>query len=509
MPPSYCDGRDFCVLIRLLVLENGSNIRGSVLQFKFSHSRREKCFVQMTRVVSNKGERAYRPCVCCFLWCSEKAYFLYFGLMMSLLAGVAHAQEVLLSEGRTLNEIRASIPNITTVELKAELDNNPNLYIIDVRTVRETNILGGFIKAKRSMIIPRGWLEFRISDAVKDKNSPIVVYCGTNQRSPLALLTLKRMGYTNVHNYAEGFPAWEKAGYPITTRDAAYDSFLYSKPQKVMDGVYSAIGETSPSTYENSGHNNNLSFVVTREGVVVFNAGGSWLLAKALHDEIGKVTDQPVKFLVLENGQGHAALGASYWREQGVHIIAHEDAAHELKEHGAAILTSAKRRLGDKFYGTYLVEPDETFAKKRSIELGGIHMEALNLGPAHSPGDIMLWLPQKKLVISGDTAFHERLLPVFEDTQTSEWIKTWDSFEALGAEIVIPGHGRPTNMVEVTKYTKEYLVYMRNEIGAIIENGGELVDAYKVDQSAYEHLDTFEFLAMRNAARIFQAMEFE
>ena len=435
--------------------------------------------------------------------------FPYLGLVMFMMGNVTYAQDVLLPEGRSLDEIRASVPNITTTELKAELDNNPDLHIIDVRTVRETNILGGFIKAKRSVIIPRGWLEFRIGDQVEDKNAPIVVYCGTNQRSPLALLTLKRLGYTNVRNYAEGFPAWKKAGYPITTRDAAPDSFLYSKAVKVTGGVYSAIGETSPSTYENSGHNNNLSFVVTSEGVVVFNAGGSWLLAKSLHDEIRKVTDLPVKYLVLENGQGHAALGASYWKELGVHIIAHKDAAHEFKERGAAIFDSAKRRLGDKFYGTRLVEPDETFTETRIIELGGVRMELLNLGPAHSPGDIMLWIPEKKLVISGDLAFHERLLPVFEDTQTGEWIKTWDKFEALGAEIVIPGHGGPTNMTEVTQYTKDYLVYMRNEIGAIIEDGGQLVDAYKVDQSAYEHLDTFEFLALRNAARIFQAMEFE
>ena len=170
--------------------------------------------------------------------------FPYLALVMFMLGNVTYAQDVLLPEGRSLDEIRASVPNITTTELKAELDNNPDLHLIDVRTVRETNILGGFIKAKRSVIIPRGWLEFRIGDQVEDKNAPIVVYCGTNQRSPLALLTLKRLGYTNVRNYAEGFPAWKKAGYPITTRDAAPDSFLYSKAVKVTGGVYSAIGET-------------------------------------------------------------------------------------------------------------------------------------------------------------------------------------------------------------------------------------------------------------------------
>lgn len=408
-----------------------------------------------------------------------------------------------------LDEIRASIPNIDTATLKAELEKNENLYLIDVRTVRETNIVGGFIKGKRSMIIPRGWLEFRVEAAIEDKDAPIVVYCGTNRRSPLALLTLKRMGYTNVRNYSQGYPAWVKAGLPITTRDAAPGSFLYSKPVKVSERVWSAIGETSPSTYQNSGHNNNLSFIIGDDAVMVFNGGGSFLLAHALHDEIKKITDKPVKYLVYENGQGHASLGGSYWKQQGVEIIAHEDAKHEIHERKKRILDSARQRLKDKFFGTEMIEPDVTFTDKKVLDLGGVKVELLKLGPAHSPGDIMAWLPSEKLVIAGDLAFHQRLLPVFEDTQTGEWIKTWDKFEALAAKIVIPGHGDPTNMAEVTKYTKGYLSYMRGKIAKIIENGGELGDAYKIDQSAYEHLDTYEFLALRNAARIFQAMEFE
>lgn len=414
-----------------------------------------------------------------------------------------------LSAAPDLEKIRASIANIDTATLKAELAKNENLILIDVRTVRETNIVGGFIKGKRSMVIPRGWLEFRVEDAVKDKNTPIVVYCGTNRRSPLAAQTLIRMGYTNVRNYSDGYPGWLKAGLPITTRDAAPNSFLYSKPIKVADRVWSAIGETSPSTYQNSGHNNNLSFVIGDDAVMVFNGGGSFLLAHALHDEIKKITDKPVKYLVYENGQGHASLGGSYWKQLGVQIIAHEDALHEIKERKKRILTSARNILKDKFFGTVMIEPDVTFTDKKVLDLGGVKVTLQTLGPAHSPGDIMAWIAEEKLVIAGDLAFHQRMLPVFEDTQTGEWIKTWVKFEALGAQIVIPGHGAPTDMATVTKTTRGYLAYMRGEIGKIIENGGELGDAYKVDQSAYEHLDTYEFLALRNAARIFQAMEFE
>ena len=299
------------------------------------------------------------------------------------------------------------------------------------------------------------------------------------------------------------------SGEALYNSDKAPDSMLYDKPRKVVDGVWSAIGATAPRTYENSGHNNNLSFVITSDGVLVVNAGDNYLLAKALHDEIKKITDQPVKYVVLENGQGHAMLGSGYWQARGVPVIAHEDAAREIEENAFAILDTMRQQAKEKAEGTAVVMPDKTFKDKMVIEMGGERIELLNLGPAHSPGDIMVWLPQKRLVISGDMAFHQRLLPIFEQTDTAAWIKTWDKFAALGAEIVIPGHGEPTDMAEVTRYTKDYLVALRKKVAAVIENGGSLNDAYDVDQSAYAHLPTFEFLAKRNAGRVFQKIEFE
>jgi glyoxylase-like metal-dependent hydrolase (beta-lactamase superfamily II) len=304
------------------------------------------------------------------------------------------------------------------------------------------------------------------------------------------------------------------AGEPLTgealyNSDKAPDSMLYDLPREVVPGVWSAIGATAPGTYANSGHNNNLSFVVTDAGVLVVNAGDNYLLAKALHEEIRKITDQPVKYVVLENGQGHAMLGASYWQERGVPVIAHADAAHEIEQQSFALLETMQGRARDRAAGTRVVLPDETFTDEKIIELGGERIELLYLGPAHSPGDIVVWLPDRKLVISGDMAFHQRMLPLFEHTDSKAWIETWDAFEALGAEVVIPGHGEPTDMATVRKYTRDYLVYLREKIGALIENGGTLQQAYEIDQSPYMHLPTAEFLAKRNAGQVFQSMEFE
>ena len=203
-------------------------------------------------------------------------------------------------------------------------------------------------------------------------------------------------------------------------------------------------------------------------------------------------------------------LGNSYWTDQGVKTVAHVDAAEVFEESSAQSLRGAQSRLLERADGTRAVLPDETFEKVYRIEFGDLEIEVLHLGPSHSPGDIVVWMPEQSLVIAGDIAFHERLLPIFEDTITIDWLETWeDEFEPLQATYVSPGHGHPTNMAQVRRYTRDYLVYLRQKIGTHLEDGGNLAGAYYVDQSPFAHLDTFNELATRNAGRVFEQMEFE
>jgi glyoxylase-like metal-dependent hydrolase (beta-lactamase superfamily II) len=199
---------------------------------------------------------------------------------------------------------------------------------------------------------------------------------------------------------------------------------LYNKPVEVIPGVWSAIGATAPPTYENAGHNNNLSFIVTGEGVVVVNSGASYALAEALHAEIRNVTEEPVRLVLTENGQGHAMLGNGYWVDQGVPVIAHMDAAEEFADQGGGDLAAAQRVTGDQAARTRVEPPTETFEEDYIVEMGDFRIEARHHGPAHSPGDVVVWLPRQNLVISGDMAFHERMLPIFENTITADWLET-------------------------------------------------------------------------------------
>ncbi|TKZ21758.1 MBL fold metallo-hydrolase [Shimia litoralis] len=287
-------------------------------------------------------------------------------------------------------------------------------------------------------------------------------------------------------------------------------SELYSKPVEVIPHVFSAIGATAPPTYENSGHNNNLSFVVTSEGVVVVNGGASVRLAKALHDEIKQITDQPVVLVVNENGQGHAMLGNAYWMDQGVDILAHVDAIEAFTSEADFILQGMERYNRDKAEGTRTVVPNLSFTDTYDLELGGVKFEIMHLGSAHDPGDTQVWIPQWGMMIAGDIAFHERMLPIFEGICTSCWIETWENgLEPLAPTYLIPGHGHPTNLAQVRRFTRDYLVDLRTKIGAHIEDGGDLSTAYYVDQERWKTLDTFEELATKNAGRVFEEMEWE
>jgi glyoxylase-like metal-dependent hydrolase (beta-lactamase superfamily II) len=141
--------------------------------------------------------------------------------------------------------------------------------------------------------------------------------------------------------------------------------------------------------------------------------------------------------------------------------------------------------------------------------MGDTQIELMHIGASHSPDDIQLWMPEKKLLISGDTAFNQRMLPIFPHTNAAAWIETWDKIEALEPEIIIPGHGETTDLATITKFTKDYLVFLRSEVEKVLDDDGGLYEAYNIDQSAYRDWGTYNELHKQNAERVFKQMEFE
>ena len=298
-------------------------------------------------------------------------------------------------------------------------------------------------------------------------------------------------------------------GRPLWASEALEESV--PKPNllitQVSDSVFSAIGATAAPSRENFGHNNNLSFIIAPDAVVVVNGGDNAVLAAALHQAIRERTDKPVRYVINENGQGHAFLGNSYWSDLGVVIIAQREAIEEIKAHGETSLSQMRERMGGLVDEARVVLPDIAVDERYLLDLAGPPIELRRFGRAHSPGDLSVWLPEQGILIAGDIAFHERLLGIFPDSDVDAWIDSFDRMASLEPVIVIPGHGRPTDMDTLRYYTQGYLQFLRAEIETILDHDGDLSDAYEIDQSAYSALDTFDELAQKNAGRLFRQME--
>ncbi len=280
--------------------------------------------------------------------------------------------------------------------------------------------------------------------------------------------------------------------------------------QKVSDHVYAIVGPFGNRTPENLGNNATFGFVVTNEGVVLIDSGGTYEGAAAIRALIRTVTDKPVQVVINTGGQDHRWLGNGYFKERGARIIASKAAVDDQHARARDQLFMLGSLVGEQAVGrTDPAFADETFEKVERFTLGGTTFELREVGPAHTPGDSLVWLPRQKIVFSGDVVFVGRLLGVMPYSDSRHWITAFKTMAALNPTVVIPGHGPPTDLAHAHMDTYDYLVFLRKAVGAFMEGGGDISRIGTLDQSRFANLANYDQLKGRNAQQVFQAMEWE
>ncbi|SCZ52867.1 MBL fold metallo-hydrolase [Thiohalomonas denitrificans] len=280
--------------------------------------------------------------------------------------------------------------------------------------------------------------------------------------------------------------------------------------QEVDEHVYAIVGPYGNRTPENLGNNATFGFVVTEAGVVLIDSGGSYQGAAAIDTFIQQVTDQPVKVVVNTGGQDHRWLGNGYFKERGAHIIASEAAVEDQRSRLQDQRFMLSNLVGEKgMAGTEPVYADEVFADKTDFTLGGTAFELQHVGPAHTPGDSLVWLPAQRVVFTGDVVYVGRLLGVMSHSSSRNWIDAFGSVAELKPRAVVPGHGPVTDLSRARADTLEYLVFLRQTVGSFMEAGGSITEIGTLDQSRFTYLEDYEALKGRNAQQVYQEMEWE
>ncbi|BCO27210.1 hypothetical protein MIZ03_2098 [Rhodoferax lithotrophicus] len=282
------------------------------------------------------------------------------------------------------------------------------------------------------------------------------------------------------------------------------------KTVKVTDRVYALVGELTQRSPRNLGNNMTCGFILADDGVVVVDSGGSAEGAKAIVQAIRAVTDQPVRWVINTGGQDHRWFGNDYFqRVIGAKVIASEPGVLDMKARGLQQLEAARTNLATHFAGTVLAYPDVTFSKRHKLAVRGIHIELMESGGAHTQGDLLVWLPQEKLVFSGDVVFTDRLLGIMPGTGL-KWITALTYLrDELHPATVIPGHGNVTTLEKAMKDSLGYLTLLRDGAARAFQNGAfDPVEAsQQIDQSPYAYLENFSDTQFRSNNAIRMAEE--
>jgi len=279
---------------------------------------------------------------------------------------------------------------------------------------------------------------------------------------------------------------------------------------KLTDNVHALIGPLSNRDPENLGNNANFGVVVTEEGVVLIDPGGTYQGAQMIHAAIRKITDQPVTLVINTGGQDHRWLGNGYFKEQGARIIANEKAVVDQKARARDQLIALASLVGPEgIQGTEPVFADETFGENKTLTLGKTRIDIRHAGHAHTPGDSFVWLPEQKILFSGDIVYMDRMLSIGPQSAHQSWIGAFETCADLNPVVVVAGHGAPADLPKATADSYDYLVYLRQAITDFMEGGGGIEEVGNIDQSRFSYLSNYEELKGRNAQRVYEELEWE
>lgn len=250
--------------------------------------------------------------------------------------------------------------------------------------------------------------------------------------------------------------------------------------QRIADGVYAHIGDTAGRTYENEGLNANIGLVVTPAGAVLIDSGATFQSARKIHAEVRRVTPQPVKWVINTGGQDHRWLGNGYFAGQGAEIIAHARAKADMLARGGDQIAALREAIRERAEGTLATLPTRTIdTDDAQLSLGGRRFELRHRGGGHTPGDMMVWLPDTGVLFAGDVVYVDRMLGVLPVSNTRTWLATFDVIEVLQAPTIVPGHGRVTSLAGARAGTKDYLQALRSFMRKAVDDGTEVSAAVK------------------------------
>jgi len=287
---------------------------------------------------------------------------------------------------------------------------------------------------------------------------------------------------------------------------------------KIAPDTYFFYGNIAEVDKKNRGFNGNAGFVVTPEGVVAIDSLGSPKLGRRLVATIRKVTDRPIRYLILTHNHPDHSYGAAAFADiPGIKIIGHEGTLNYINSDNlAGSVAFRKDIIARDMKGFRAVKPDilvggELYSHY-DFALGGKHFAVYNADHHHSFGDLVVHQVDDEILWVSDLAFNNRTTFMGDGHSKNalaaiDWMR--GAFKDV--KLMVPGHGSaqtaPFPMVEKTY---KYVQRLRTDMGNAVERGSDLAAAVAgSDFKEWHGTRLYEENHKKNANFVYQEMEQE
>ncbi len=287
---------------------------------------------------------------------------------------------------------------------------------------------------------------------------------------------------------------------------------VHVEAQRVSGRVWYVQGDSGMVSLQNEGFNSNAGFVVTDDGVVVFDALGTPALGAVLLERIRQVTKQPVRRVVVSHYHSDHFYGLQAFKDAGAEVWAHR-AVREYLATEADEARLAERRESLAPWVTdeaRIIAPDRFVDEETVFRLGGLTFRLLPAGPAHTAEDLMMLVEEEAVLFAGDLIFAGRV-PFVGDADPSAWLAALEKLSAHRPRVVVTGHGHAsTDALADLALTRDYLLFLRSEMGKAVDELLDFDEAYeRTDWSRFASLPAFDDANRRNAYNVYLRMQRE
>ena len=201
---------------------------------------------------------------------------------------------------------------------------------------------------------------------------------------------------------------------------------------RLSEHAYAYTAEGDPNT----------GIVIGDDGVMVIDAQATPVMAQDVVRRIREVTDLPIRYVTLSHYHAVRVLGASGYAAE--HVIASRDTFDLIVERGEQDMKSEIERFPRLFRAVESVPgltwPTLVFERRLTLMMGRLRVEILQLGRGHTKGDTVVWLPDERILFTGDLVEYDAT-PYTGDAYLGDWPATLDAIAALGPQQLVPGRG--------------------------------------------------------------------